>query len=116
MLPASGQRALFLDEVPGIDTSAPFQGIVLVTSATPIAVTALRTRINERGDFLSNATLPKDDSESTVSATELFFPHFAVGGGTDMQFILINPQSSGADSGTIRFFAPSGAPLALMIP
>ena len=113
-LSPSGHRALFLDEVPDIDASTPFQGTFLVTSTAQIAVTALRTRINERGDFLMNATFP-ENLANTVSGTVLFFPHLALGGGFDMQFVLINPQAT-TDSGTLSFVAPNGNALPLSIP
>ena len=113
-LSPSGQRPLFLDEVPDIDASTPFQGTFLVTSSAQIAVTALRTRINERGDFLMNATFP-ENLANTVSGTVLYFPHLALGGGFDMQFVLINPQET-TDSGTISFVAPNGNALPLLIP
>jgi hypothetical protein len=114
-IPASGHRALFLDEIAGLSGITPFQGVVRVTSASTVAVTALRSRINERQDFLITASAPKDESEF-LTAQELFFPHLAIGGGFDMQFVLINPQTTGADSGVLRFVAPNGQPLPIRIP
>lgn len=114
-LPPSGQVALYIDEVPGINLTTPLQGVLNVTSATPIAVAAFRVRLNERGDFLINAT-PPDDAAVVNPVTKVVFPHLAVGGGFDMQFVLINPQTSVSSSGTLSFFAPNGRPLPLAIP
>jgi hypothetical protein len=114
-IPPSGQRALFLDEISGLASVAPFQGIIRVSSAASIAVTALRSRVNERGDFLITASPPRDESE-LVPGTELYFPHLAIGNGYDMQFVLINSQSSGVISGTMSFFASDGEPLPLAVP
>jgi glucose/arabinose dehydrogenase len=114
-LPPSGQVSLYIDEIPGIDASTPFQGIVRVTSATQIAVTLVRVRLNERGDYLINVTPPKDAAETTLGQ-EAVFPQLAVGGGSDMQFVLINPQNTGSNSGLMRFFAPNGDVLQLPLP
>ena len=113
-LPPSGHRALFLDEISGITSDPPFLGIIRVSSDTPIAVTTVRVRVNERGDYVINGVAPVNVADPVV-ASELFFPHLAVGGGFDMQYVLINPQN-GADSGTMRFFAPDGNALPLRIP
>jgi hypothetical protein len=51
-VPAYGQVALFLDEIPGIGAfGAPFEGVLRV-SGPPTALTGMRVRINERGDFV----------------------------------------------------------------
>jgi len=113
-LPPSGLRALYLDEIPGIDSNPPFLGVIRVSSDTPIAVTTVRVRVNERGDYVINAAVPVNVNDPVV-ASELFFPHLAVGGGFDLQFVLINPQT-GADSGTMRFIAPDGDPLPIRVP
>ena len=114
-LPPFGQVSLYIDEIPGIDSSTPFQGIVRVTSAEQIAVALVRVRLNERGDYLINATVPKDAAQTTLGP-EVLFPQLAVGGGADMQFVLINPQNSGSNSGLMRFFAPNGDVLQLPLP
>ncbi len=61
-----------------------------------------------------NATVPVNVADPVVGS-ELFFPHLAVGGGFDLQFVLIN-QQNGANAGTMRFFAPNGDALPLRIP
>jgi hypothetical protein len=105
-VPANGQRSMFLSEIPAFrNLRIPFQGVLRITSATPIAVTGLRGRTNERGDFLITSTTPVDESAGS-GAGELFFPHFAEGGGYSMQFILFGP----ATSGTMYFFDQTGNP------
>jgi glucose/arabinose dehydrogenase len=115
-LPAAGHRGLFIDEITGLTSLAmPFQGIMRVTSATPIAITALRSRINERGDFLISASAPTNET-TLLPGQEAAFPHFAVGGGYDIQFILFNSQPGGTQSGTLSFFSPNGQPVDVMTP
>jgi hypothetical protein len=109
-IPANGQRAFFLGEIPQFATlSTPFQGFLRITAATPIAVTSLRSRINERQDFLITTTTPVDESQPPTSS-ELLFPHWAEGGGYHMQFILFGREASG----TIYFFDRGGQPVNLM--
>jgi len=114
-LPPSGQKDLFLDEIAGLTSMVvPFQGMMRVTSTLPIAVTALRTRINQRGEFLITASAPVDEAVP-ISGSELLFPHLAIGSGYDMQFLLLNSQPSGGQSGTMSFFAPDGGELPLLV-
>jgi hypothetical protein len=111
----SGQTSLYLDEVPGLTgMPIPFQGAAQVSSTTPIAVTALRNHTNERNESLISATPPFD--ESAAANSELFFPQFAVGGGYDLQFVLINVAATGSQSGTMFFLSPSGNPVGLRVP
>src|SRR6185436_677628 len=80
-IPADGQTAMFLNEIPGFDVlPASFQGVLRITSAGLISVTGLRGRTNERGDFLITTTTPLDES-SPATTSETFIPHFAEGGG-----------------------------------
>jgi hypothetical protein len=100
-MPVNGEQALFLDEIFGSSAlPSPFQGVLRVTSSLPIAIAMLRTRVNERGDFLITTTPPVPDSAPT--AADLVFPHFAEGGGYSMQFIVFGRTSSG----TIDFSTP----------
>jgi len=65
-----------LSELPGFQNlSLPIQGMLRITSASSIAVVGLRSRTNERGDFLITTTPPVP--ENTAPTPELFFPHFA---------------------------------------
>ncbi len=113
-LAANAQLSKFLAELPGFQTlSLPIQGLLRITSSTPIAVVGLRSRINERGDFLITTTPPIP--ESTSAPAELFFPHFADAGGYTTQFILFSAGSRNSVNGTIRFFAQSGQSLDLKL-
>jgi hypothetical protein len=108
-LPANGQTAFFINEVSAFaNLSLSFQGVLRMTSTAPVTVTGLRGRTNERGEFLVTTTTPAD--ESTPSASELFFPHFAEGAGYGMQFILFGR----AASGMMYFFDQAGNPAALL--
>jgi hypothetical protein len=104
-VPKSGQTALFLSEIPGFGS----QGVLRITSSIPVGVIALRSRTNERGEYLITTTPPF--YEAPDGARELFFPHFAEGAGYTMQFILVG----GPSSGTINFVGQTGAPAALLL-
>jgi hypothetical protein len=109
-LAPNGQRAFFLDELPEFASlGSSFQSVLRVTSGVPIAMVGLRGRINERGEFLITTTNPFDQA-SASAASELFFPHFAEGGGYSMQFVLFGPNTSG----TLYLFDQSGNPAALV--
>jgi hypothetical protein len=110
-----GQKSIFLDELQGVNTGSPFQGTIEVTSLTPIAATVVRTRYNERGDFLIAST-PLDNTADLNLALESFFPIFAVGGDSDMEFVLMNSQSPNTGSGSLLFLAPNGNPFSISIP
>jgi len=113
-LAGNAQLAAFLTQIRGFESlSLPVQGLLRITSASPIAVTGLRSRTNERGDFLITTTPPV--AESAPAASELFFPHFADGGGYITQFILFGGGSGRTFSGTIRFLSQSGEALRLKL-
>src|SRR5439155_19661033 len=58
-IPANGQTAVFLTQIPGFsDLPSSFQGVLRISSESMVAVSALRARYNERGDCLISATLP----------------------------------------------------------
>src|SRR5262245_39295849 len=63
-IPANGQLARFITETP-FSTGATFNGSLAFTSTAPIAVTAIRTVINERFDFLMTQ-LPVIDANLPV--------------------------------------------------
>ena len=72
-------------------------------------MTGLRSRTNGRGDFLITATTPVPEGAAT-GASELFFPHFAEGGGYNVQFVLFGRRTSG----TIYFLTEAGGPASLL--
>ena len=110
VLPAYGHTARFLGEF-FQNLPASFQGILRVSSSSSeIAVIGLRTRYNERQDFLITTTPPTDEATPTGSA-ELLFPHLADGGGYTTQFILFSPSAGQSSSGSLILVDQSGQPL-----
>jgi hypothetical protein len=103
-IPASGQRALFIDQLFAGNVTQPFEGTLRLTSATEIGVTGLRGQYNQRGDFLISATPVFDETPGNV------FAHFADGAGYATRFVFIARSSPG---GVLRFFAPDGSSLAM---
>ena len=104
-----------LTELPGLQSlSLPVQGLLRITSTSPIAVVGLRSRTNERGDFLITTTPPVAEDEP-ASTTEMVFPHIVEGGGYTTQFILFSGKPGQASAGTLRFLSQSGQPLNLNI-
>jgi hypothetical protein len=112
-VPANGQAALFLNQIPGFGSlPVPFGGILRLSSNTSISVVGLRGRYNERKEFLVTTTPPVN--ESTVASTgPLYFPHIADGGGFTTQFILFSAQPGQSSNGTMQFFSQSGGALDL---
>jgi hypothetical protein len=106
-IPPLGQRVALIDELPGIITGPAFQGSVVVTSLTPIAVTLIRTRTNSRGDYVISSIPPDNLGDLNLNA-ESFFPLFALGGGATMEFVLLNSQGSGLQSGGVQFLTDDG--------
>jgi hypothetical protein len=80
-----------------------------------VAVVSLRTRYNERGEFLITTT-PATNEGSPSSSAELVFPHIVDGGGYATQFALFSGISGQATTGTLRFFGQDGQALNLTIP
>jgi hypothetical protein len=115
-IPAGGQTAVFLSQIPGFSTlPTPFQGVLRISTASSqgIAVIGIRGRYNERADFLITTTQPND--ESRPPAGPQFFPHFADGGGYTTQFILFNGGADQASSGSLQFFSQSGQAIGLAV-
>ena len=103
-IPPMTQRSFFLDELP-----IASQGVLRITSNTPIATAGFRSRANERGELLVTSTVTADEFQP-VGSGDLFFPEFAVGGGFRTEFILFGKTSTG----TIYFFDQNGAPSNLL--
>ena len=109
-VPPQGQKALFLDQIPGFETLAsPFQGVLQISSATSaIHAAGIRSRYNERGDFLITTTPPVNELDTAVDS-ELIFPHVVDGGGYSTQLILWNRVGAESTSaGVLRFFTQTG--------
>jgi len=119
VVPANGQVAKFLYQIPGLTSvPLPFQGVLRISSSTLVSVIALRHRINERQNALIT-TIPAVNERAAAANGELLFPHLADGGGYTTQFVLFNGTapfggSSGAlSTGALTLVAPSGSPLNL---
>jgi hypothetical protein len=110
LLPASGQLVGFLsDFFPSIPQ--PFQGILRVsTTSTAVSVVALRSRTNERGDFLITTTPPTLET-STPSNAARSFPHFVNGDGWLTQFVLYSGTTAQASGGSVKFYRQDGSAL-----
>jgi uncharacterized protein (TIGR03437 family) len=109
-IPATGQIATFLNQIPGF-SSAPstFKGILRV-GGPGLLVTGLRGRSNERGDFLITTTAPVSEN-STPSTAGFVFPQLADGGGYSTQVILFSGAAGQATNGSLQFISQSGQPL-----
>ena len=108
-IPGDGQIAKFLDQISGFENlTTPFQGVLRIstTSTAGLSIVGLRSRVNERGDFLITTTSPVDEN-ATSSTAEQLFPHFADGGGWSTQFILF-AGSGASTSGDLRFLSQAG--------
>lgn len=111
VIPPNGQATSFLREIPGLaGLTAPFQGVVRVSSPTPISAMGLRGRYNERQDFLYTTTPPVDENAPPVF-TPLYFPQIVDSGGYSTQFILFSGSPGQASTGTTRIFSSTGEAL-----
>ena len=117
-VPANGQVALFLNSIPGfrslLSQPVPFRGLLRITSDSAVGATVLRTRANERGEFLFTEMHAFDESLAVLSS-ELLFPHIADGLGFAMQFVLFSPRARQSSSGTLYLFDKTGQPLTLFL-
>ncbi len=116
-VPGNGQRALFMNQISGFSSlgnpATPFQGVLRISSGSAaIAVVGLRSRYNERGDFLITTTAPVDESSSPPT-TELLFPHLADSGGYTTQFVLFSGSACQSSAGALRLWSQNGQPLTL---
>ena len=111
-IPANGQTAKFLNQLPGFESLADIEGVLQITTdaTTGLSVVGLRARTNERDDFLITTTPPVDES-TTISSAELFFPHIVNGGGYTTQFVLFGNTPTESSDGTLRLFTQAGGPL-----
>lgn len=107
-LDANAQIARFLDQAP-FNVSGGFFGTFSFSSSAAIGVIALRTIVNERGEFLvttQTVSRTPDTSSGTV-----VMGHFADGGGWRTQVILVNTTDA-AISGDVQFYGEGTATVA----
>jgi hypothetical protein len=84
-------------------------GILDITSDHPVSVLALRGTQNQEDNFLITTT-PIADLNQTLSAGEIYFPHFVEGGGYTTSLILLNTSTS-TESGQLRIRDKDGSEL-----
>jgi hypothetical protein len=113
-LPAAGQAAKFLSDIfPSLPN--PFKGVLRMTTTSAAAsVVGLRTRVNERGDFLITTTPPSVETAPTRTGP-LFFPEIVDGGGYTTQFILFSGTTGGSANGTVTFTKQDGTSFILTL-
>jgi hypothetical protein len=116
VLAANAQVAKFLNEAPF--SSPAFAGAFTFNASAQVGVIALRTFVNERGEFLitTQQVTPLPD---TFSTSTVVMGHFADGGGWTTQLLLVD-TSDVAISGTVQFFSEGtpvvpGAPVTLNV-
>jgi len=109
-VPASGQRAFFINDIAGLQPlPTPFKGILRIISDSDIAVSGLRTRINERGDFLITTTSPTNENDSVVS--KVVFPQVVDGNGYSTEMILYSGSDIQPGSGNLQLYSQLGGSL-----
>jgi hypothetical protein len=92
----------------------PFQGVLRISSTSPISVSGLRVRYNERSDFVIT-TIPAANESAPLPDSPVFFPQFADSGGYMTQFILFGAGPGSSASGRIRFFRADGRAAEMII-
>src|SRR5207253_2441753 len=97
---SNAQTAKFLNEVPF--SATPFAGTFTFNATAPVGVIALRTLVNERGEFLV-FTQTVTPLPTALSSSAVIMGHFADGGGWRTQLLLVN-TSDVAVTGTVQFF------------
>jgi hypothetical protein len=112
-IPGFGHVSRFVNEL-FPSALAPLGGVLRISSGGSIAMTALRTRYNERGDFLIT-TMPVSNEASSSTSAELLFPHIAAGGGYTTQFVLFSGVTNQSTTGTLRFVGSQGQALNLIV-
>ena len=104
---ANKQTAQFLDQAPlKVYPGTAFQGTLSFTSSVPVGVIALRTLVNQRGDFLMSS-LPVIDATTPPISGPVMVPQFTDGGGWATQIVLVNPTEKPL-KGTLQFLDPNG--------
>jgi hypothetical protein len=112
-IPSSGQRSLFLNQIPGFESlPMPFKGVLRISSTTAnITALGVRGRWNERGDFIFTTTPPT--SETAAAPSTLVFPHIVNGGGYTTQFITYSGTPAEPTSGNLQLFSQGGGSLSV---
>jgi hypothetical protein len=108
-IPARGQISQFTKELfPSLPPN--FQGILRLTADAPVAVSGLRGKYNERGDFLLSTISPWNEASFTVKS-EPVFPHIVSGGGYTTEFIVFGALQGHPSNGDLLFMSDDGLSL-----
>ena len=115
IIEANNQMAAFLNENPFLASTA-FSGTFTFEASGPVGIIALRSFVNQNGDFLMT-TQTVSSLATPVGAVVL--AHFADGGGWKTRVLLVNPSDS-VITGSVQFFGEgsgtvAAAPLTLTV-
>jgi hypothetical protein len=114
----SGQRALFVNQIEGMESlPTPFEGVLRISTMDPakqIAVVGLRIRTNERSEFLITTTPLVDEADTDITE-DRFYPHLVDGGGFTTQFIQLSGSTEQTLMGTLGFVSEAGSALDLSL-
>jgi len=110
-IPANGHLSMFLHQISRYDLYGPVIVRVSTLAPTGIAMIGVRSRYNERQEFLITTTPALD--ESVAPAEPMVFPHFVTGGGYTTEFVLFN-RSGGLSAGMLRYATQAGDPIPLL--
>jgi hypothetical protein len=106
-LPPNGQSTHFvMDLFPSLKDG--FQGLLHVTSSSPIGFAALHCMYNAAGQFMYTSTPPLNEGTAASSAA-LAFPLVAAGAGYDTQLVLFG-RSGQAGEGEVLMVSKDGVP------
>jgi hypothetical protein len=81
-----------------------------MSSDQPLSVLALRMTVNQRSEALFTTTPVADLTQPQPTSNNIYFPHFADGGGYTTSFVLLN-TSNAVETGTLQFLDDNGHPL-----
>jgi hypothetical protein len=92
-IPGYGQLSRFVQT---LITNLPsnFQGLLQVTSNSPVVFTGVIGQYNERGDFLETITTPRDDGQ-TSSNPNTILSQIVSGGGYTTDVVVFGPAGTG---------------------
>ncbi len=112
----NGQRALFVNQIEGMESLAtPFEGVLRMSTVDPakqVGVVGLRIRTNGRSEFLITTTPLVDEANADVTE-DRFYPHLVDGGGFTTQFIQLSGSTDQTMIGTLGFLSDAGTALNL---
>jgi spore coat protein CotH len=112
LIPANAQISLFVNQLPGFN-AANFQGILRFSASTAISAFGIRSRLNERGDFLIASTPPAPENASAVA--ELSIPLILDSGGYESQIILYSAFPGQSAAGSLLYRDRNGRLLDLRL-